>query len=56
MLKTKNVDVTGGPLFKSIILYSFPIMFGSLIQVLFNAVDIIVLGNMADNIAALQVR
>ncbi len=55
MLKTKNVDVTGGPLFKSIMLYSIPIMVGSLIQVLFNAADIAVLGNMADKVAVASV-
>lgn len=55
MLKAKNVDVTGGPLFKSIILYSLPIMVGSLIQVLFNAADIVVLGNMADKLAVASV-
>ncbi len=48
MLKKANVDITGGPLFKSIIIYAFPIMIGNLIQVLFNAADLIVIGNMGD--------
>lgn len=51
MLKIKNVDITGGPIFKSIILYALPVMIGSLIQMLFNAADLLVLGNMADEIA-----
>lgn len=55
MLKSKNVDVTGGPLFKSIMLYSVPVMVGSLIQVLFNSADIAVLGNMADKVAVASV-
>ncbi len=48
MIKKSNVDITGGPLFKSIIIYALPIMIGNLIQVLFNAADLIVIGNMGD--------
>lgn len=46
--KNKDIDITGGPLLGSIIKYSIPLMIGSLIQVLFNAADLAVLGNMAD--------
>lgn len=46
MFKRANVDITGGPLLKSIITYAFPIMIGGLIQVLFNAADLMVVGNM----------
>ncbi len=48
MLKKSNVDIIGGPLFKSILIYAVPIMFGNLIQVLFNAADLVVIGNMGD--------
>ena len=47
MLKTKNVDITGGPILKSIILYAVPIMIGTLIQVLFHASDLMVVSNVS---------
>ena len=47
MLKSKNVDITGGPILKSIILYAIPVMVGSLIQVFFNAADLMIVGQMA---------
>ena len=47
MLKAKNVDITGGPILKSIITYSIPVIIGALIQQLFNAADLMVLSNMA---------
>lgn len=53
--RTKEIDVTGGPLFSSILLYSIPVMLATFLQTLFNAVDIIVLGNMADSIAVASV-
>ena len=45
MLKAKNIDITGGPLLKSIILYAVPVIIGALIQVSFNTADLLVLGN-----------
>ncbi|MBQ8351145.1 MAG: MATE family efflux transporter [Clostridia bacterium] len=51
----QTVDVTGGPLISSILKYSIPVVIGSLIQVLFNAADIAVLGNMADGVAVASV-
>ena len=55
MFKRKNVDIVNGDLFKSIIIYAIPIMFIKLIQSLFNSVDIIVLGNVADTNAVAAV-
>lgn len=52
---SQNVDITGGPLFSSILKYSIPVIIGSLIQVLFNSADIAVLGNMADGVAVAAV-
>lgn len=52
---SQTVDVTGGPLVSSILKYSIPVIIGSLIQVLFNAADIAVLGNMADGVAVASV-
>ena len=55
MLRTKNVDVLHGNLFRSIISFGIPLMLVSLIQTLFNAVDIMVLGQMADTNAVAAV-
>ena len=44
MLKSGSIDITNSPIKSSIIRYSIPIIFASLIQVLFNAVDLAVLG------------
>ena len=41
MLKLKTVDIIGGPLFRSILIYAIPIILGSFIQVAFNAADLI---------------
>lgn len=55
MLKNKRVDITGGPIFKSILIYAIPIILGSFVQVAFNAVDLAVVGNMADETAVASV-
>ena len=47
MLKAKNVDIVGGPILKSIVMFAIPVMIGSLIQVLFNAADLMIVGQMA---------
>ena len=53
--KPKDIDVTGGPLLSSIVRYSIPVMLATFLQTLFNAVDIMVLGNMADKVAVASV-
>ena len=55
MARIKNVDVLHGNLFKSIISFGIPLLFVALIQSLFNAVDIMVLGQMADTHAVAAV-
>ena len=54
MARIKNVDVLGGKLFPSILQFTIPLLFVALIQSLFNAVDIMVLGQMGttDAVAA----
>ncbi len=47
MLRAKNIDITGGPILKSIVLFAIPVMIGSLIQVLFNAADLMIVGQMS---------
>ncbi len=46
MFKSKSVNITGGPILKSLIIYAIPIILGSLVQITFNAADLAVVGNM----------
>ena len=55
MLAKKNIDATKGPVLRLIILYSIPLILSTLIQTLFNAVDVAVLGNMADSTSVASV-
>lgn len=47
----KNINATEGPLFKNIVLFSIPIMLSSILQLLYNAADIIVVGRFAGETA-----
>ena len=51
VLTKKRAMLTSGPLFSAIVRFSIPLIIGSLVQLLFNAVDIMVLGNMASTTA-----
>lgn len=51
----KSLNLTEDRLFPSILRFSLPLIVGSVIQILFNAVDIMVLGNMADSLAVASV-
>ena len=53
--KMTRVDATQGSLFRLILIYSIPLICSALIQKLFNAVDVVVLGNMADSAAVASV-
>ena len=55
MAKIKNVDMINGNLLGAIIRFSIPIILIGLIQNLFNAVDMVVLGQMADTYAVASV-
>lgn len=55
MLRIKTMDMTRGPLLSSILLYAFPIMLASLVQTLFNAADLAVLGNFSSTVAVAAV-
>lgn len=55
LIKTGKVDATVGPLWKSIVAYMIPLILGTLVQTCFNAVDLIVLGNLADSEAVASV-
>ena len=54
-LKAKSIDATEGKLLPKIFQYALPLMLSVLIQQLFNAIDIVVLGNMADSAAVASV-
>ncbi|MBR5796017.1 MAG: MATE family efflux transporter [Erysipelotrichaceae bacterium] len=47
MAKTYRMDMTEGSLLPKILMFSFPLMLSSLLQLLFNAADIIVVGRFA---------
>ena len=53
--KNHLIDATQGSIIGKIFLYTYPLMLSMLVQTLFNAVDIIVLGNFADNNAVASV-
>ena len=54
-LTKRRMDITNGALLPSIVKFAIPLMLASVIQILFNAVDIIVLGHMADTNAVASV-
>ncbi len=54
-LQMKKVDVLEGNLYRSIIRYCIPLLLMGLIQKLFNAVDVMVLGMVADTTAVASV-
>lgn len=51
-LKSKHeMDMCNGPLFKKTLIFSFPLMLTGILQLLYNAVDIIVVGKYAGSVA-----
>ena len=55
LIKPQRVDATTGNLLHSIIIYTIPLILGTLTQTCFNAIDLAVLGNMADSNAVASV-
>ena len=47
MSKTYEIDMTRGPLLSRILLFSLPLICSGVLQLLFNAADIIVVGRYA---------
>lgn len=45
--KSRNVDMCNGSLFKSIILFAVPLMLSGILQLFFNAADVVVVGKFA---------
>ena len=55
LFKRKDIDATQGPILKNFIVYAIPLAIGSIIQMLFNAADMMVLGNYASSVAVASV-
>ena len=49
--KSYESDMCSGPLFPKILLFSIPLMVSSILQLLFNAADMVVVGRFAGNTA-----
>ena len=45
MRKRYEIDMCNGPILKKMLLFAFPLMLSSMLQLLFNAADIIVVGS-----------
>lgn len=50
-MKARNKDMVTGPLFSNIILYTIPIILTSILQLLFNAADLVVVGQFCGSIS-----
>ena len=49
--KSYEIDMCSGPLFPKILAFSVPLMLSGILQLLFNAADMIVVGRFAGNTA-----
>ena len=58
MQTKKTMDMTEGPIFRQLLLFSLPLLFGNVFQQLYNTVDSIVVGNFvgADALGAVTGR
>ena len=50
-VKTDPSDLTGGPVYRRIILYTLPVIFTSVLQLLFNAADLVVVGRFRGSVS-----
>lgn len=44
LAKRKDIDMTGGPIFRNMVVFVLPLIFTNLLQMLYNATDMIVVG------------
>lgn len=51
MARSHEMDMTHGPILKKVALFSLPLMFSGILQLLFNAADIIVVGKFSGSLA-----
>ena len=54
-MSRRNIDMVGGPIFKNVISYTIPIIFTGLLQLFFNAADLIVVGQFCGSISVAAV-
>jgi len=47
MSKTNQIDMTEGPIFTKLLQFSIPLIFSSILQLVFNAADVVVVGRFA---------
>ncbi len=55
MARIREMDLTSGPIFKKLIIYAIPFIFSNILQIMFNATDIAVLGMMVSDDAVAAV-
>ncbi len=55
LARKRNIDMTNGPLFRNIISYTIPIIFTGLLQLLFNAADLVIVGQFCGSISVAAV-
>ena len=46
-VKKHEIDMVNGPILKKMLVFSLPLMLSSIMQMLFNATDIVVLGSLS---------
>lgn len=51
MKRTHEIDMTNGPILNKVIMFALPLMFSGILQLLFNAADIIVVGKFSGSLA-----
>ena len=51
MKRSHEIDMTNGPIFSKVLLFSLPLMLTGILQLLFNAADMIVVGKFAGSLA-----
>lgn len=49
--KNKTIDMLGGPILSSVIKYTIPVFFTSILQLLFNAADLVVVGQFCGSLS-----
>ena len=54
-MNRKNIDMVSGPILKNIISYTIPIIFTGILQLLFNAADLVVVGQFCGSISVAAV-
>ena len=51
MKRSHEIDMTTGPIFSKILMFVLPLMASGILQLLFNAADVIVVGKFAGSLA-----